>query len=71
MLAELIKELGLLPEIPDSIMEMHNAIEDVVSNEDEFTLHGETYILVPADELYRLSRIHRKLQEIHNMIHSR
>ena len=51
-------------------MELHNAIETVIENEDEMTLNGEEYTLVPTDEIERLRRIHCKCQEIRRLMYS-
>lgn len=62
---------NLLPQIPDSIMALHDAIEDVVNYEDTIVLNGNEYILVPRHEMERLTRAHDKCKKIREMMYSR
>lgn len=55
--------------IPTSILELHDAIEEVLGNEDQITLNGEEYNLVSTDSMERLEAIHLKCKEIRRLMY--
>lgn len=55
--------------IPNSILELHGAIEEVLENEDQITLNGEEYNLVSTESMERLEAIHLKCKEIRRLMY--